>query len=534
MRSVFLLLFSAVLLIQCAPRAHPNPDSRDGLVINECRGWQGDVAAALQACEPGAGLTRLDIVSPVDGAVLPPDLAPPLIKWRDPSSAASLWVVAIAVENRSSTKVVTDANQWDPEPAVWARLKATVGNDPFVLEIYGLDDSLEPVSYAQVRLQISKDPLDAAILYMEMPLPFSFGEQHPETFRWRLADLASTETPKLLAKNLPSCSNCHSVSRDGTTMGMDIDLGGDKGAYALFPLVPDAVVKSDHVISWNDLPGLSGRKSMGLFSKISPSGRYVASTVWERSFFAYLDDVWYSQFFFPIKGAVAIYDATENTFFPLPGADQERLVQTCPDWHPDGKSLVFSRAVPSRKLFEVLGDRKVLPTSSRDRIRDLNQGFRIRFDLYHIPFNNGRGGTPKPLAGGSENGHSNYFPRHSPDGEWILFTRSPNGLAIQPESELWIIPAEGGKARRLACNLSPMNSWHSWSPNGRWVAFSSKAAGPYTQIYLAHIDRQGVASPPVLMWRLMSPGYACIVPELVPRSVLRVRSLSLSEKLAAQ
>ena len=33
-----------------------------------------------------------------------------------------------------------------------------------------------------------------------------------------------------------------------------------------------------------------------------------------------------------------------------------------------------------------------------------------------------------------------------------------------------------------------MNSWHSFSPNGRWLVFSSKPPSLYTRLYLTHID----------------------------------------------
>jgi Flp pilus assembly protein TadD len=42
-----------------------------------------------------------------------------------------------------------------------------------------------------------------------------------------------------------------------------------------------------------------------------------------------------------------------------------------------------------------------------------------------------------------------------------------------------------------------MNSWHSFSPNGRWLVFSSKARSPYTQMYLTHLDENGNASPAI-------------------------------------
>jgi len=44
-----------------------------------------------------------------------------------------------------------------------------------------------------------------------------------------------------------------------------------------------------------------------------------------------------------------------------------------------------------------------------------------------------------------------------------------------------------------------MNSWHSFSPNGRWLVFSSKSLSPYTQMFLTHVDEEGRDSPPILI-----------------------------------
>jgi hypothetical protein len=86
-------------------------------------------------------------------------------------------------------------------------------------------------------------------------------------------------------------------------------------------------------------------------------------------------------------------------------------------------------------------------------------------------------------------------------------------LAIQPESKLHIIPAQGGVARKMRCNTDIMNSWHSWSPNGRWLVFSSKINGPYTQLFLTHVDEDGHDTPPILLSRFKAEIYAALAPE---------------------
>jgi tetratricopeptide (TPR) repeat protein len=60
-----------------------------------------------------------------------------------------------------------------------------------------------------------------------------------------------------------------------------------------------------------------------------------------------------------------------------------------------------------------------------------------------------------------------------------------------------------------------MNSWHSWSPNGKWLVFSSKAYSAYTQLFLTHIDAAGRGSVPVVLSRFTAPERAANIPEFV-------------------
>ena len=88
-------------------------------------------------------------------------------------------------------------------------------------------------------------------------------------------------------------------------------------------------------------------------------------------------------------------------------------------------------------------------------------------------------------------------------------------MLLMPDSELYIIPAGGGEPRRLRANTPRMNSWHSFSSNGRWLVFSSKANTPYTQLFLTHIDEEGRSTPPVVLERFTGSDRAANIPEFV-------------------
>jgi len=96
-----------------------------------------------------------------------------------------------------------------------------------------------------------------------------------------------------------------------------------------------------------------------------------------------------------------------------------------------------------------------------------------------------------------------------------VFTQSKSGIMLQPDSELYIVPAEGGTPRKMNCNRAVLNSWHSFSPNGKWLVFSSKVNSPFTEIFLTHIDENGMDSPPVLLSRFSDDEYAANLPEFV-------------------
>jgi tetratricopeptide (TPR) repeat protein len=246
---------------------------------------------------------------------------------------------------------------------------------------------------------------------------------------------------------------------------------------------------------------------------VSPDGQLVVSTVKDRSVFVPKPDLAFSQLFFPVKGILAVYQRNGGGFQALPGADDPAYVQSNPAWSPDGKYVVFARS-KAYELRNKSAQGKLL-LSEEDCAEFLREGKPFTFDLYRIPYNNGAGGRAEPLPGASRNGRSNYFPKYSPDGKWIIFCQASNYMLLQPDSALYIIPAEGGEARRLKCNTARMNSWHSWSPNSRWLVFSSKTNSPYTQLFLTHIDERGESSTPVVLANFTAPDRAANIPEFV-------------------
>ena len=170
--------------------------------------------------------------------------------------------------------------------------------------------------------------------------------------------------------NLPTCANCHSFSRDGRTLGLDVDgPQNDKGMYALIPVAKNMTIRNQDVIQWSSFQDREAGKSFapavkrfGFMSQVSPDGRYVVTTIEDprtqashqtsglvrgladRFFNAGYNDYRFGQVFYPTRGILAYYSQETGKLRPLPGADDPRYVQASAFWSPDGKYLIFSRA----------------------------------------------------------------------------------------------------------------------------------------------------------------------------------------------
>jgi hypothetical protein len=461
-----------------------------------------------------AGIT---VEYPYTGCLFPADIVAPTFKWRDINLFADLWKITIAFEDgQAPLEYRIDEKQWRPTKEAWETIKKRSIEKRVTVTIRGFisEKPKTAVSEGTVEFGTSKDPVAAPIFYREVNLPFAEAVKDPTNIQWRFGTVASDDPPRIVLKKLPVCGNCHSFSKDGGTMGLEVDSGNDKGAYAVLPIVQDILLDRTKIISWSSYKKEEKDPTFGLLCQVSPDGRYVAGTVKDQALAVYRPDLMFSQLFFLIKGIIAIYDRQNKTFTALPGADDRRFVQTNATWSPDGSYLVYPRS----KAYDIEAIRRLHTALVGGPLAEAfiaNQGKTYKYDLYKIPFNGGKGGTPEPLAGASNNGMSNYFAKYSPDGKWIVFCKANNYMLLQPDSKLYIVPSQGGEARELACNTATMNSWHSFSPNGRWLVFSSKVNGPYTKLFLAHLDDNGNSAPPVALENFTSADRAANIPEFV-------------------
>ncbi len=183
---------------------------------------------------------------------------------------------------------------------------------------------------------------------------------------------------------------------------------------------------------------------------------------------------------------VVVYDVRTQEIAWSPLTKSEDRFETFPTFSPDGKWLYFCSAQAVAEM----------PKEHRE----------VRYGLYRIAFN------PEDMSFGEEleclydapaEGYSVSFPRVSPDGRFLCFTRHGYGnFSIwHHDADLWMLDLETLEKWPLeAANSPDTDSFHSWSSNGRWMVFSSRRKdGLYTRPYFTYINRDGVASKPFLL-----------------------------------
>jgi Tol biopolymer transport system component len=148
-----------------------------------------------------------------------------------------------------------------------------------------------------------------------------------------------------------------------------------------------------------------------------------------------------------------------------------------PAWHPATGEITFGVAGQGIWMISALG-------GTPRRLLDQGRNPSFSTDGARMVFERGGGiwiaagdGSGAREVGGIPQKYYSipWMPAISPDGTRIALFRAEAG----PNGDFWIVPADGGDARQLTFDLRA-GSWPAWTPDGRYLVFSSARAGSST------------------------------------------------------
>ena len=299
---------------------------------------------------------------------------------------------------------------------------------------------------SEVEMTVSAIDLEATgTVWASAPITLAFSRSNVEgaIYYWSTSSegvmkgVISQPAPTKFYTQAPdtTCVACHTVSRNGQRMTVGYD-----GERLQEITIPDRDV-------------------------VIPAGQYDAG--WST----FSPDA--SRLVIASAGALTLLDADTGSPIGLGGGAVPTggALATHPDWSPIGDHVAVA-------VCERASDDKSVEGCSIGR----------------IPFFGDTWGPLEilvPAAGGMDN---NYFPRYSPDGNWIVYVHATGKSKDQPTAELRLIRAEGGTPialTRANQRVGPLdgqidlaNTMPTWAPSThpgtQWLALSS--IRPYGKI----------------------------------------------------
>jgi len=430
--------------------------------------------------------------------VIPPNIAPLnfTIKY-----AASRYYVKIYAEKGDSIEVVSRSKNIIIPCRPWKKLLSANRGGELHFDIYALDKNKKWLRFKTITNKIAAEELDSYLAYRRI-LPVHSGWREMGIYQRNIENYNES----LIVNNRyhqETCLNCHTFCNNSSDKML---LGVRSMKYGSSEILVDKT---------------SAKKIGTKFTYTSwhPSGKMAVYSLNKvRQFFnAGQREV---RGVFDFDSTLAYYSADSKRIKTNANLSDKKHLETLPTWAPDGKYLYFSSA---NHTFENQVD---IPPKDYDK---------VRYDLVRISYDIDTDiwGQLETVLSSEETEKSMLCPRISPDGRWLIFCMCDHGSfpIYEQDSDLYIIDLAAAQNtgkyqyRRLDINSDTSESWHSFSSNSRWLAFSSKRDyGTFTRTYFSYIDENGNVYKPLVLPQ-KDPQYydRCLetfsVPELITSAV---------------
>jgi hypothetical protein len=426
------------------------------------------------------------------GTVIPPNIAPLNFMVLEPGTK---YLVKIYTANSNSIDVLSKTGNIKIPLGKWKEILTKNRGNELFFDIYVKDKDNKWSRYEKISNRIAEEDIDPYLVYRFMKPIFNWWnsigiyQRNLENYQNKVVLHGTSFTY--------GCLNCHTFLNNTPKV---MSLGIRSATYGSSTLLA------------------SNRKVYKIGAKWSytswhPSGRLAAYSMNNVQQFFHkttkeIRDV------VDLDSAICYYTVDSQKIKTVASISEKDRLETYPTWSPDGKYLYYCSAPI------LWTDRNQIPPEHYDE---------VKYDLMRVSYDveSDEWGQPETVLSAKETGLSILCPRVSPDGRFLVFCMCEYGCfpVYQPSSDLYMMDLQTGKYNKLSINSEYSESWHSFSSNSRWLAFSSKRPnGQFTRTYFSYIDRDGNVYKPIIVPQKDPAYYDSLlqtysVPELITRPV---------------
>ena len=406
--------------------------------------------------------------------VIPYNIAPLNFGYQDEGKA---YITELKAGEQS---LVMKGKSTDWKVKEWHKLlEANKGKAIEVNTYIETDDGWE--KYRPIKWQVAEEPIDPYISYRIIaPSYVTYEELSIRQRNLTNFDEQIIYNNMLLSDDVNGqCINCHHY-RNYKTDNMQFHVRQHKGGTMLVNngQVKKINLKTDSTIS------------AGVYPAWHPTHNLIAYSINDtgQSFHTRNNNKIEVQ---DLKSDLILYDIDNNEVSFIEHDTLEWEV--FPAWAPDGKTLYYNSA-----HYEI--------QNYAGREREIIDNYRnFHYNIYRKSFDPATKtfGPAEMVLNADSLGKSATLPRISPDGRYLLFGMAEYGCfhIWHKDADLYMIDLQTMALRNMReLNSNDVESYHSWSSNGRWILYTSRRDdGGYTRLYIAYFDKQGRAHKPFIL-----------------------------------
>ena len=424
-----------------------------------------------------------------DNAVIPPNIAPMNFYIDTDADDYVTWIHSAKTSDEillSGKDVIIPEDDW------YDLLEQSKG-DSIMTDIYVCTDG-RWIHYPTMKCLVAEEDIDPYISYRLIEPSYvtyegiTINERNITNFD---EDIIYSNS-HIASRDEGQCVNCHNYQDHNRKGNMQMHLREKQGGTII---VYDGDIRKVNLKTDSTL-------SPGVYPAWHPSLPLIAYSVNSTGQVFHTRDTQKVEVI-DFGSDMILYDIKGNKVYTL--CDRKDEYETFPAWSPDGKYLYYTSAHYEQK--------------GEDIDAELDSAYQsLKYNIYRREFNEKsmRFGEEEMVFDASAIGKSASLPRISPDGRYLLF-----GIADFGNFHIWhkssdlaiidltsqVSPTDSlatalpFQLRMLTdANSNSVDSYHSWSDNGRWIAFSSRRDDDnYSRIYITYFDKQGMAHKPFIL-----------------------------------